>query len=92
LFYLVCFDIVDDRQRRRAVKILLEYGVRVQKSVFECSRLTEKQFVRMKTRLDEVIDHTGDSFRFYPICRECIGKMEFSGIGDPPETRKYRIV
>lgn len=92
MFYLVCFDIVDDKMRRRAVKILLEYGVRVQKSVFECAHLTDKRFAKMKTRLDAEIDHGLDSFRFYPLCGACVQKVEFSGIGEEPEHRNFKVV
>jgi len=92
MFYLVCFDISDHRMRRRAVKILKGYGVRVQKSVFECPRLSDKKFAAMKTRLDAEIDHGQDSFRFYPICRDCLAKTEFSGIGEEPDVRSFRVV
>jgi len=92
LFFLVCFDIVDNRTRYRAVKVLKSYGVRVQKSVFECPNLTEERFVKMKAQLDEVIDHTEDTFRFYPLCRGCVANVEFSGIGEGPETRAFRVV
>ena len=39
MFYLVCFDIVEDPARAKVVKVLKEYGERVQKSVFECPNL-----------------------------------------------------
>ncbi|MBW2321305.1 MAG: CRISPR-associated endonuclease Cas2, partial [Deltaproteobacteria bacterium] len=65
MFCLVCFDIVDDRIRYRAVKIIKAYGIRVQKSVFECTSLTEEQFLKMKQRLEDCIDSTQDSVRFY---------------------------
>ena len=92
MFYLVCFDIVDDKKRRRAVKVLLSHGVRVQKSVFECPNLSERRFLKMKSKLDDIIDHAEDTCRFYPICRECIGKMEFSGIGEMPKTDLFQVV
>jgi len=92
LFFLVCFDIVDDRVRYRVVKILKEYGYRVQKSVFECSRLSEKQFLKMKLRVEDRIDHTADTVRYYRICRECVRNMEYSGVGDPPLELNYQIV
>jgi CRISPR-associated protein Cas2 len=92
LFFLVCFDIVDDRKRYRVVKILKEYGCRVQKSVFECSRISEEQFLKMKHRIEERIDHGADTVRYYFICRQCLGKMEYSGIGELPTMLKYKVV
>ena len=41
MFFLVCFDISDDRIRYRTVKVLKGFGKRVQKSVFECGGLGE---------------------------------------------------
>ena len=92
LFVLVCFDIVEDRNRRRAVKIIEEYGNRVQKSVFECNKISEEQFLKMKNRLEDCIDTMWDTVRFYRICMDCINKMEFTGIGTPPFILSYKVV
>jgi CRISPR-associated protein Cas2 len=92
LFFLICFDIVEDRKRNKVVKILKGFGYRVQKSVFECSRLREEQFVKMKHRIEDCIDHSEDTVRYYLICRECVRKMEYSGIGDPPSELNYQVV
>ena len=92
MFVVVCFDIVDDKIRYRAVKILKAYGYRVQKSVFECPALTEEQFVKMKLRLEDTVDHTEDTVRYYMVCKACLDKMEFSGIGEPPDTSAFRVV
>lgn len=91
MFYMVCFDISDDRIRYRAVKILKAYGIRVQKSVFECSAITEEQFLKMKHGLEDCIDNAKDSVRYYFICRQCLLKVEYSGIGEPPETESFRV-
>ncbi|MEW6259132.1 MAG: CRISPR-associated endonuclease Cas2 [Thermodesulfobacteriota bacterium] len=92
MFYLVCFDIVDDRVRYRAVKILKQYGFRVQKSVFECPDLTEKQFIRLKMRLEACIDVTQDSVRYYYLSKDCLWRAECSGIGEPPRTEIFRLI
>jgi len=92
MFYLVCFDIVDDRTRNRVVKCLKSYGVRVQKSVFECPSLTEEKFLKMRYSLEDLIDANEDTVRYYPLCRSCIKNVEFSGIGEPPAREKYRVV
>ena len=91
MFFLVCFDIVDNRVRYRVVKILKGYGTRVQKSVFECSNMTEYKFMKMQSDLEEVIDHGEDTIRYYPLCRHCVGKVEYSGIGILPDTRAYSV-
>jgi CRISPR-associated protein Cas2 len=88
----VCFDIVEDRDRYHVVKILKDYGKRVQKSVFECPALNEEKFLKLKNSVEDCIDSTQDTVRYYAICKGCIAKMERSGIGDPPENKKYKIV
>lgn len=85
MFYLVCFDIVDDRDRRKAVKILRGFGRRVQKSVFECPGLTESQFLSMRNSLEDRIDNTCDTVRFYRLCKGCIETVEVVGTGDAPK-------
>lgn len=92
MFYLVCFDIVDDRTRSRAAKVLKEYGERVQKSVFECALLTEEKFLKLKNRLEDLIDNAEDTVRYYAVCKGCLEKMEFSGVGEAPDVEKYRVV
>jgi len=92
MFYVVCFDIVEDRARYRVAKILKNYGERVQKSVFECAGLTEEQFLRMKDRLEGAIDSTEDKVRYYRMCKACVGAVEYSGIGLAPVVGPYRIV
>jgi len=92
MFYVVCFDIVDDRARARAAKVLKEYGQRVQKSVFECGVLTEEKFLKLKNRLEDLIDNSEDTVRYYFVCKGCLEKMEFSGIGEAPNKEAYRVV
>lgn len=92
MFYLVCFDVVEDRARARVVKVLKEYGVRVQKSVFECGNLTGESFLKMKDRLESFIDDSEDTVRYYALCRECLSKAEHSGVGEPPDPSSFRVV
>ena len=92
MFFLVCFDIVDNRVRYRVVKVLKGYGTRVQKSVFECANMTEYKFMKMQSDLEEIIDHGEDTIRYYPLCKHCVGQVEFSGTGNPPNTRAYSVL
>lgn len=64
--YLICYDIVADSRRNRVAKLLLRYGLRVQKSVFECV-LTPKQQEQLLTALNRIIAPKEDRVRLYPI-------------------------
>lgn len=91
-FYVVCFDISDDRTRYRVAKVLKGYGYRVQKSVFECPQLTEKQLLTLMDRLERLIDRTTDTVRYYRQCRACLDDFEQTGVGRPPEVRDYGVL
>jgi len=80
MFILVSYDIVDDRQRARVARCMEDYGVRVQKSVFEC-RLEERTLLRLREKLAELIDHEADSVRFYRLCARCRPSIEVMGAG-----------
>ena len=66
---LVSYDVktssVDGQKRlRRVAKVCLDYGQRVQNSVFECL-VDQTQFTVLKKRLIEEIEEEHDSLRFY---------------------------
>lgn len=92
MFFLICFDISDDRIRYRVVKLLKGYGVRVQKSVFECGDLTEERFLKLKADIADLVDQTEDSVRFYLLCRGCVRKVEYTGLGEMPDPSHFRVV
>ncbi len=77
---IVSYDIHDPKRLQKVGKIMKDYGERVLYSVFECS-LRSAEFVRMKNRIDKVIDHTEDSVRFYFVCDRCIKNVLVSGQG-----------
>ena len=85
MYYLISYDISSDRFRTKAAKLLQGYGRRVQKSVFECPNLTEKQLLKILGRLDRLIDHETDSVRFYRQCKGCLAQFDIVGSGEQPE-------
>jgi CRISPR-associated protein Cas2 len=52
------------KRLRRIAKECQNHGQRVQNSVFECV-LTEAQFVNLRSNIQNIIDETEDSIRFY---------------------------
>ncbi|WP_058747021.1 CRISPR-associated endonuclease Cas2 [Candidatus Methanomethylophilus sp. 1R26] len=65
--YDVCTSEEDGAGRlRRVARICLNYGIRVQKSVFEC-KVTPSQRVVLEDSLRKVIDPEKDSIRIYDL-------------------------
>jgi CRISPR-associated protein Cas2 len=50
----------------KVAKICMNYGQRVQNSVFECL-LTQSQFIKVKKDLEEIADPKADSLRYYNL-------------------------
>lgn len=81
--YVVSYDIVSDRLRAKVSKVLEEYGIRVQYSVFEC-RVEERRIRSLYNRLMELMNGEEEgSIRFYPVCANCENKIRT--IGQVPE-------
>jgi len=78
-FYLVCYDVVDDKRRNRVVKALKGYGVRVQKSVFECV-LTEDQLEYVERLVMKCLKLEVDQVRFYPMSGHTRRKIKILGV------------
>lgn len=74
-FYVVAYDVSDDKRRTRVVKILQKYGKRINLSVFECM-LSDSQFRNMKETIMKVSDRKNDHILVYPICLNCFAKIE----------------
>lgn len=68
--YLACFDISDDKNRRKVGLVLERYGQRVQKSVFEIAVESPEQLQRLKRKAQRYLD-TDDDLRFYHLCFDC---------------------
>ena len=76
---LIIYDIETDKIRTKVVHILESYGIRVQKSAFEC-HLNDKKLVALKNQLKKVATED-DSIRIYRIDKTCFDISEF---GDVP--------
>ncbi len=73
------------RRLRRISKTCLDYGMRVQNSVFECE-VTPAQFVTLKNELMDIFDPEQDSLRFYMLGKKGREKIEHVGakhVADP---------
>lgn len=87
---MIAYDISDDKHRRMAHAALMDYGERVQFSVFECE-LTKSEFIRLRALLKEVID-SEDSLRWYPLCQWCALEIAWQGAGQVKQADKFFLV
>ena len=66
MLYLVAYDICEPKRLRKVAQTCLDYGIRVQYSVFEC-RLEEDLFQRLWGELLEIINVTEDRLVTYKL-------------------------
>lgn len=78
MFAIVSYDIVKDSRRTRMAKHLLDYGNRVQKSVFEF-KLDKRDLSQMIEEATKYIDPAEDSLRVYYLCEACVSNLEVYG-------------
>lgn len=87
--YVIAYDIPDDRRRTRVHKILLGFGKWTQYSLFECF-LSRKELVLLRSKLAEHLIPKEDSVRFYPLCANCVERVET--VGGPPPVEELLFV
>lgn len=66
------------RRLRRVARVCMNYGQRVQNSVFECI-VDNTEFTKLKLELSQIIDIKKDSIRFYLTGNNWTHKVETLG-------------
>ena len=82
MFYVVAYDIRDDRRRTRVAKILEDFGDRAQYSVFEMELDRPERIKALHRRLENAIEPSEDGVRSYFLCRDCRKKATVLGQGE----------
>lgn len=71
-------DPAGERRLRRVAKVCVDYGQRVQNSVFECLA-DAVTLAKIKHQLLEIIDKDKDSLRFYNLGNRYSSRIEHYG-------------
>ncbi len=79
-FWVIAYDVSDDRARYEVADMLKNHGSRVQYSVFECY-VTGTQLQILRNRISRLLD-SDDSVRWYPLCRWCRKDISWQGSGE----------
>lgn len=83
MFVLVSYDVAisspgGKRRLRRVAKTCLNFGQRVQFSVFECV-VEPAQWVALRNQLESIVDMEHDSLRYYYLGSNWKRKVEHVG-------------
>jgi len=91
MFVVIAYDISDDKRRNRVMRVLQDYGQRVQYSVFECD-LAPQHYAALKKRLHMLLDPRSDNVRYYTLCQACKSHVEVAHSPDVASSPPYYIV
>ena len=87
--YIVAYDIADPKRLRKVATACEDFGVRKQYSVFLC-RLSATDYVRLRTRLYDLLNLERDQVLFIPVCGKCVQAIDT--LGRPTEPAEARDV
>ena len=76
--YLVCYDISNPKRLRKVAKTCEDFGYRKQLSVF-LVRVSATDFVRLRSRLYDIINLNEDQVLFIPLAESGLQRMEVIG-------------
>ena len=88
--YVIAYDVVKDSSRTKLANILLDYGIRVQKSVFEAD-LTREDVKEILQKVSKYIE-AEDSLCLYPLCKSCSSAVQAVGTRMELSVSSLRIV
>ena len=96
MLILVSYDVATEnyegeRRLRHVAQTCLNFGQRVQYSVFECE-VEKKQYVQLKKQLKSIMNPDEDSIRFYRIHEPTEQYIDHLGIKEPDDFDDPMIV
>ena len=96
MLVLITYDVstkdkIGQLRLRRMAKACLDYGQRVQNSVFECE-IDPAQWTALKNRLEEIMVPDQDSLRFYYLGSNWQRRVEHVGAKPTLDIRRDALV
>ena len=88
-FYLIAYDIPNDKRRGKVHNLLSGYCRWRQYSLFE-GYLTIQQRLALEDKLSKIVNEEEDNLRFYPLCAADVEKIVT--IGSEPPTQETEII
>ena len=89
---IVAYDIANPRRLQKIAKVMKDYGLRVQKSIFEVE-VSDRSFAEMKRRAEIQMNWDEDGVKYFPLCERCLGTLLVLGIrADGWDEKGYMII
>ena len=81
MLHIVAYDIRDHRRLKKISRLCLDYGLRVQYSIFEFDLEPgpTREFIR---ELESIIDSSCDRVMIVPVCEGCRANIKLLGQAD----------
>ena len=89
--YVIAYDLADDHRRTRLVNVLLDYGSRIQESVFFAD-LNTRLYEEMIGKMERLVQQDQDVVHVFPLCAACVEKKVVLGNGQVPEYKEFYII
>ncbi|MCC6585126.1 MAG: CRISPR-associated endonuclease Cas2 [Bryobacterales bacterium] len=89
--YVICYDVSDDGRRYRLANALLDFGTRVQESVF-VANLDNSLYARMVARIQKLLQPEVDRVHIFTLCGECIKRTRVLGTAEIVEDKEFYVV
>lgn len=91
MIYMLCYDISDPKRLQKTAKTLENFGLRIQKSFFQCE-IPEQKMEELKQEVLKIIHRQEDSFFIYPLCTDCSRKATGDGTGELLKIKPFEIL
>ena len=89
--YVICYDIADDKRRKRVADVLDSHGDRIQESVFEIF-VSRARFEGCLEVLESTINQQEDRLAIYALCASCDRKAIYFGVSsDSPRVGEEEV-
>ena len=87
---MFCYDISEPKRLYKIAKTLEKYGLRVQKSFFQCD-VSRETSEKIKNEILKLMDLKADSFFVYPLCERCAMNVITDGTGEIIRLEPFEI-
>jgi len=91
MIYMMCYDICNPKRLTKTAKTLENYGLRIQKSFFQCE-MKKTTMESLKNEIIKIIDTKKDFFFIYPLCEDCTRKAIKIGKGELIKLEAFEII